>query len=189
MQTGDPRFFNRYAYAYNDPTNAIDPDGRFGYYPGAAQDQAAQANSAPVKALRALAPGVGVVAAVNSGAGALGIAGAVVMEAPIAKPLKAIKGAAGGARAGKKHTRAAVRDEIAANAKINGGTVKCVTCKTDTTPATRRTAGSTVAPTEAQGAHIKANGGDGATVKDRSNVAIQCASCNNKTRTNDVEFN
>lgn len=100
-------------------------------------------------------------------------------------------GSAGGSRAGKKHTRAAVRDEIAANAKANGGTTKCVTCKVDTTPTTRRTMGSTVAPTEGQGAHIKAraNGGNGATVGDRSNIAIQCASCNNKTRTGDVEFN
>lgn len=31
LQSGnDPRFFNRYAYVYNDPTNGIDPDGEWG---------------------------------------------------------------------------------------------------------------------------------------------------------------
>jgi len=28
MQTGDPRYFNRFAYSGNDPVNNIDPDGR-----------------------------------------------------------------------------------------------------------------------------------------------------------------
>ena len=28
MSTGDPRYFNRYAYAANDPVNMIDPDGQ-----------------------------------------------------------------------------------------------------------------------------------------------------------------
>ena len=27
LDTGDPRFFNRYVYTFNDPINAIDPDG------------------------------------------------------------------------------------------------------------------------------------------------------------------
>jgi len=52
----------------------------------------------------------------------------------------------------------------------------------DTMTEARRTKGSTVNPAEAQGDHIfpKSKGGDGATVKDQSNIEVICAKCNNQ---------
>ncbi|MDP9421352.1 MAG: RHS repeat-associated core domain-containing protein [Pseudomonadota bacterium] len=93
---------------------------------------------------------------------------------------RVIKGAAGGARAGKSHTRAAIREAAKANAKQNAGAAKCVKCGTQTTPTTRRLPGSKVEPTEMQGGHIisRSRGGDGATVKDQRNIQIECAKCN-----------
>ena len=88
----------------------------------------------------------------------------------------ASRGAAGGARAGKPHTPAAKR--VAREA----AGPDCPKCGVEMTEPTRRTKGSTVEPTEAQGDHIypKSKGGDGATVKDQDNIEIICASCNNK---------
>lgn len=65
-----------------------------------------------------------------------------------------MQGAAGGKRAGKKHTRAAIKKAIETNSAQNNGSVKCTECGIETTEPTRRTIGSKVNPKEAQGDHI-----------------------------------
>ncbi len=183
---------NLYAYVANDPVNNKDPDGKAIETPWDIANIALGVVSAGAN-----------IAAGNYGKAAVDIAGVAIDTAAAFVPgvpggagtaIKAIRsteraanvirGAAAGVRAGKRHTRGAIREAIRRNATRNGGDVKCVKCEVPTTPTTQRTKGSTVEPTERQGGHTypRSKGGDGATVQDQRNIQIECATCNNRDR-------
>lgn len=160
--TGEVDTFNRYSYVANNPYKYTDPDGKQkerGFSAGAL---------------------VAIVLEVT------GLISPETSEAMISDATGKKKGTSGGKRAGKKHTRAAIKEAKKQNAAKNGGVVKCETCGVETTPGTQRTKGSTVNPKEGQGDHIqpRSKGCDGATVKDQKNIDIKCADCNNKKSDN-----
>ena len=157
---------NLYAYVHNDPLSYTDPTGKVSVFEG---------DVGPV-----IDPATGKVSfkidiAVGPGSRSLGSKNTTI------KPDSA-KGSANGPRAGKKHTRAAIKKAKESNAAKNNGEVKCETCGRTTTESTRRIKGSKVNPREAQGDHIhpRSKGGDGATVKDQRNIDIKCSECNLK---------
>ncbi len=165
--------FNRNAYANNNPFRYTDPYGNApkGVF------KAAQAFTRVSSGNKNLDMAIDLVDAgwsASDAMGASGLKGGATVES-----VRGESGSAGRRRAGRRHTRAAVRDAKANNAAMNGGVTKCTTCSVETTPTTK---GSTVAPTEGQGGHTVArtNGGNGATVKEQSNINIKCAACNNE---------
>lgn len=86
MSTGDPRMFNRYAYAFNDPVNLTDPDGRCPYCMQGKllKDGATFAKNHPVQAAVVVGGAAIVafdVATIPSGEGA---AGAVMIKGALA---------------------------------------------------------------------------------------------------------
>ena len=162
----DVHSFNRYAYANNNPYKYKDPDG----------ESPKELGSGGAK----IALGVAVAM------GTIDLDTAKEMSASVdGKPGKK-RGSSNGKRAGKKHTRGAIKEAKKQNAAKNGGVVKCETCDVETTAGTQRTKGSTVNPNEGQGDHIqpRSKDGNGATVKDQSNIDIKCADCNNKKSDN-----
>ena len=169
-----PFMFGRYTYVGNDPVNFTDPTGRC--RSDACRDARSQAIGQIVdEASEAIQDATEPGSALHEGARAAEKVGEALSERGGSK-----KGAKGGPRAGKKHTRAAINKAKESNAAENGGKVKCSQCGRDTTPTTRRTAGSKVNPREGQGDHIipRSKGGDGATVKDQKNIDIKCSECN-----------
>ena len=187
---------NRYAYANNNPYRFVDPTGNIAE---TALDvvslglSIAQYNQDPSilngiglaydvigTAVPILPAGFGIMRAAGNGAEAAVTANRADNVADGAR------GAANGTRAGKTHTRGAVKEAKIRNAEKNSGDVLCETCGVKTTPTTRRTRGSNVDPREGQGDHkiARAKGGNGATIKDQTNIDIKCASCNNIKRDN-----
>jgi hypothetical protein len=182
LQQGNIQGFNRYLYGNNNPYKYTDPDGRN-------PKSFARAARAITKSLRpsggdTLDFAIELVDAGFSAEDAMKFArsrGNATVDS-----VKGNTGSSGGKRSGKKHTRASIKVAKKNNAAINSGDVKCTTCGIITTGTTQRTKGSTVAPTEAQGDHTvaKSKRGNGATVKDQSNINIKCAQCNNEKSDN-----
>ncbi|NMM42158.1 RHS repeat-associated core domain-containing protein [Pseudoalteromonas arctica] len=172
--TGDITSFNRYSYVGNNPYKYTDPDGR-SRRPKLPKEVRRDnvVSQAVGEAIVEVLPDGPVKDFVQKGVDGL-------------KVLNKKPGSSNGSRAGKKHTKGAIKEAKRQNAEQNGGVVKCETCGVETTPGTRRTRGSTVNPNEGQGDHIQARskGGNGATVKDQSNIDIKCAACNNKKSDN-----
>lgn len=183
--------FNRYAYVNNNPFAYTDPTG-----------EAAWFVPPIVVALREVAA-TGAESAIESTTGvsvplstksitkkAVEQVGRKAIQNSAKKNIKkqVSKGSAYGERAGKKHTRASIKKAKADNAAKNNGDVICESCGVKTTPTTRRTKGSKVDPREGQGDHIhpRSKDGNGATVKDQTNINIKCARCNN-AKSNKIE--
>jgi hypothetical protein len=160
---------NLYAYVHNDPVNMVDPTGESSKFgdAGAALAEVVlfAAGSEHQKEIYKQRLGQ-----------AVRLSGNATTDSVQGKT-----GSANGKRKGKAHTRASIRVAKENNAKLNDGKVTCTTCGVATTDTTARTLGSKVSKTEGQGDHTtaKANDGNGATVKEQSNINIKCAECNN----------
>ncbi|EIO4107085.1 TPA: RHS repeat-associated core domain-containing protein [Vibrio vulnificus] len=116
---------NLYAYVNGDPLGYVDPDGR---NPVVVAIAAAAARAILKKLLRDIAKKK--------------LKDAAKKQAKSSKNKAksqgcVTKGAANGPRAGKPHTRGAVKEAKRRNAEANGGDVLCTTCGVKTTPTTR----------------------------------------------------
>jgi 5-methylcytosine-specific restriction endonuclease McrA len=96
------------------------------------------------------------------------------------------EGAAGGARAGKGHTRAANRIGREQNRAANGGEMKCPTCGKKMNEPAQSKKGEPIDRDAAVGDHVvpKSKGGDGATVNDMRNHETKCWECNSRKSNN-----
>jgi RHS repeat-associated protein len=194
-----PQSWNMYPYVRSNPVSATDPTGRYieslielvsigigahsfvgnvrnGHYGSAALDAGGVVLDVAALVVPVVPGGVG--AAIKGVRAANAVDNGIDATKGAGFVEDAARGAAGGKRAGKKHTQAAKRKAREASGP------ECPKCKTAMTEPTQRTKGGTVDPAEAQGDHIipRAKGGDGATVKDQRNIEIICANCNNIKR-------
>ncbi|WP_240046354.1 RHS repeat-associated core domain-containing protein [Rhodanobacter glycinis] len=186
--------FNRYDYTSNNPVNHIDPDGR----------QVAPGDDGPIALNARYGDGAGIPsqAANNALMGALSVIPyvsdaqnisdavqnptpaslsiAVVGLLPEVGPVasKVVRGAEGGARAGKAFTRAGKAEVKAANAAAHDGKTICGACGRETVPAQQSRAGVTPSGDETHVDHVipKSKNGNGSP----DNGQVLCRDCNLK---------
>jgi RHS repeat-associated protein len=186
--TGDN--FCRYCYARNNPYRFTDPDGRETgaafraiYIADSGQSHQSQemGESAQVVVDVAVAVAIDVAVGGPSGEGVAVFSGIRAARAAD-KLADAAKGAAGGVRAGKGHTRAANKLGREQNRASNAGEMKCPTCSKKMNDPVQSKKGETVDRDAAVGDHKipKSKGGDGATVKDMRNHETKCWECNSR---------
>ena len=183
--------FNRYWYANNNPYKFTDPDGRQVYMmtpPGDLDTESAGmlidtvpiANDIKPVFTAILNPTLSNITSAAAGLTPAGDAARVVKVAD--KVADVAKGAAGGVRAGKAHTRAANRLGREQNRAANAGEMKCPTCSKNMNDPVQSKLGETVDRDAAVGDHktARSKGGDGATVKDMRNHETICWECNSR---------
>lgn len=193
VTVGNTFNFNRYAYANNNPIVNIDPNGRETGQAYAAiyrmdggvpqtyispDDKVGPAIEAGFNLLPVVGDGVNIGEAITNPS-AVNISAAIVGAVPEVGGALAdtVKGAAGGARAGKAFTRTDKAIVKAENAAKNDGKVICEACGKETVPSQQSKKGVTPPGNEAQVDHVipKAKGGDGS----RENAQVLCRDCNN----------
>jgi RHS repeat-associated protein len=180
--------FNRYLYVNDNPYKYVDPDGEFlNFALKFAFDVAINVAFNYVTtgelnvggALKESALGL------LNPAKTLAKAGQLASFASKTKKVekvaeRAALGAAGGARAGKGHTRAANKLGRANNRAANNGSMVCPTCKKKMNEPVQSKRGEPIDRDAAVGDHKlpKSKGGDGATVRDMRNHETKCWECN-----------
>lgn len=186
--------FNRYDYASNNPVNHIDPDGRQvapgddgpialnARYGDGAGIPSQAANNALMDALSVI-PYVSDVQNISDAAQnptstnlSIAVVGLLPEIGPVAS--KVVRGAEGGARAGKAFTRAGKAEVKAANAAAHDGKTVCVGCGRETVPAQQSRAGVTPPGNETHVDHAipKSKNGNGSP----DNGQVLCRDCNLK---------
>jgi RHS repeat-associated protein len=175
--------FNRYVYGNNNPYKFKDPDGRFAETLWDIASLALSVNEFRNNPSIGNAIGVAVDAAAVVIPGIPGGVGAIRSATSTAnKAADAVKGTAGGERAGKAMTPAGKAEVKAENAAQNGGQTTCNNCGQSTVPAKQSQSGVTPPGNETHVDHVvpKSKGGDGSP----SNGQVLCRDCNLKKSDN-----
>lgn len=166
MDTGDPRYFNRYAYAGNDPINHLDPDGQAIGKAIKFVRNTIKHKGNPIKGATETLSGIGDdLGTLTDGQLNLDDAAAVVslITGFGKKDQKAIEGAAKklNNRRGRDFTKAQKRDFEKNNADANGGNMTCEDCGRNDLQNIGNKKGQPTPPNQAQVHHDPAikNGG------------------------------